>query len=306
VPAGSPAYEVVIVDNDALGSAGPVVAQAAGSQPAAAKWAAGATHGSVPGAAGPVPVRLVREPEANIAVARNRGVREASADLIAFIDDDFVVPPTWLGEVLQAMADPRTDVLLGDVRPFFEAAGGPSDRPAPGVAAAYTRAAPTKAGVVPVRADGYVAGARSGNAVLRRRCFAGAPPWFDPAFGRSGGEDSDFFMRLGRCRPRIIRSAEAFVQDFVPQERQSAAYLIARAAREGRNYARLVVKNSRRPVLRAIDLAGRGTAQAAGLSLWLLAGRLLPPERRLALAIRRGLALGKARLAGAAGDAPYR
>lgn len=300
-------FEIVVVDNDADGSARPVVD---GLEPAG------------------VAIRYVREPEANIAHARNRGVVEARGRAIAFIDDDFIVPAGWLGHVLAALADADVDVVLGDVRPIFEAADadattmapaiGAGADPiegfvwadaaaiAPGVAAAFTRGAAETAGRVPIRGDGHVPGGRSGNAVLRRHCFAGPPPWFDPAFGRSGGEDSDFFMRLGRRRPRIVRSAEAFVYDVVPKARQTPAYVRARARREGRNYARLVLKYSRRRWLSGINLIARGLLQAAGCGLRLGLGAWLPAEQRLAIGIRLHLALGKAMLAGAHRDVPYR
>jgi hypothetical protein len=200
------------------------------------------------------------------------------------------------------MRKTNADVLLGDVRPIFEGSGV-----TPGIARAFTRHAPSANGRVPVGRDGHTPGARSGNAILRRdTCFEEDGPWFDPAFGRSGGEDSEFFMRLGRRRPRIVASAEAYVCDFVPRARQTEAYIVGRAFREGRSYARLMQKNSERPRLKAVNLAVRGLIQAAHATLLLMAFPWLSGERRLELRIRRGLALGKAGLAGASRDVPYR
>jgi succinoglycan biosynthesis protein ExoM len=283
VPPGD-RYEIIVVDNDAAGSAAAIV--------------------DALDPAGGVALRYFTEPVANIALARNRGVREAGGVWVAFIDDDFVLPDGWLIAALRALRDSRADVLLGDVRPVFEGGSAPA-----GVVAAFTRQAPETAGLVPVQRSGYIPGARSGNAVLRREfCFREGEGWFDPAFGRSGGEDSEFFLRLGRRRPRIIASSDAFVFDFVPASRQSTGYLLARARREGRNYARLVLKNAPHPRLRAIDLAMRGLIQIVLVTLLLsvAAFRAASPERRLALRLRRALATGKAMLAGAAKDEPYR
>lgn len=276
-------YEIVVVDNDGERSAWPVVValQAESS----------------------IPLRYVEEPVANIAAARNLGVREALGTFVAFIDDDFVVPTDWLGAALRAFARSGADVVLGDVRPIFE--GGMS--PGVGVTAAYTRHAPEQGGRVLVRPDGYTPGARSGNAVLRRSfCFPEPEGWFDPTFGRSGGEDAEFFLRLGRRRPHIVASSEAYVFDFVPLARQSEDYLVARAEREGRNYARLVCKNARRPGWRAVDLVCRGVAQIVLHSMRLALWPGLSAEQRLELRIRRGLARGKAMMAGRAKDEPYR
>lgn len=276
-------YEIVVVDNDAQRSAGPVVA-ALEAETA-------------------VPLRYVHEPVANIATARNRGVREAVGTFVAFIDDDFIVPAEWMAAALRAFTRSGADVVLGDVRPIFEG----DVAPGAGVVAAYTRHAREHGGRVVVQADGYTPGARSGNALLRRSfCFVGGGGWFDPAFGRSGGEDAEFFLRLGRRRPHIVASREAFVFDFVPRSRQTEAYLVFRAEREGRNYARLVCKNARRPRWRALDLIARGVVQIVICSLRLSLAPVQSPERRLDLRIRRGLARGKAMIAGRAKDEPYR
>src|SRR5215212_8743208 len=46
--------------------------------------------------------RLVKHGERrNLNVARNTGVREARADLVAFLDDDVFVPPGWLDALVE-------------------------------------------------------------------------------------------------------------------------------------------------------------------------------------------------------------
>jgi glucosyl-dolichyl phosphate glucuronosyltransferase len=47
-------------------------------------------------------LRLVREDELGLTPARRRGVREASAPWIAFVDDDNLVEPGWLDAITQA------------------------------------------------------------------------------------------------------------------------------------------------------------------------------------------------------------
>jgi GT2 family glycosyltransferase len=49
-----------------------------------------------------VPVRYMREDEPGLARARNRGLAEASGDLVAFTDDDVRVDASWLSELTQA------------------------------------------------------------------------------------------------------------------------------------------------------------------------------------------------------------
>jgi glycosyltransferase involved in cell wall biosynthesis len=61
------------------------------------------------------PVRLVRQPSAGAASARNRGVAEASSDLIAFTDADCFPEPGWLERGLGALEG--ADLVQGRVDP---------------------------------------------------------------------------------------------------------------------------------------------------------------------------------------------
>jgi glycosyltransferase involved in cell wall biosynthesis len=72
-------------------------------------------------------LRVVPGPGMGPAAARNRGWREATSPLIAFTDDDCVVTPAWLGELVAAadgaetIVQGRTDLAPGDaekVGPF--------------------------------------------------------------------------------------------------------------------------------------------------------------------------------------------
>jgi glycogen synthase len=60
-------------------------------------------------------IRVVRCPEANLAVARNLGVLAAEGEIVAFLDDDAAPEPDWL----QHLAAPYVDAAVGGV-------GGPT------------------------------------------------------------------------------------------------------------------------------------------------------------------------------------
>ena len=70
------AIELVIVDNDAIPTAKPVV--------------------DALRALSPYPVVYVHEPRAGVAYARNAAMTAASGDLISFNDDVFEAPQRWL------------------------------------------------------------------------------------------------------------------------------------------------------------------------------------------------------------------
>jgi GT2 family glycosyltransferase len=64
-------------------------------------------------------VRYVCEPRAGLNVARNLALREATGELIAFVDDDVVVDRCWLSGLIQACAEnPDAAAFTGLVLPY--------------------------------------------------------------------------------------------------------------------------------------------------------------------------------------------
>lgn len=65
--------------------------------------------------------RIVREPVLGLTPARKRGLREARAPIVVFVDDDNVLDPDYLEESLALMAsDPRIGAAGGRSFPSFE------------------------------------------------------------------------------------------------------------------------------------------------------------------------------------------
>jgi GT2 family glycosyltransferase len=63
-------------------------------------------------------LRYVAEPRPGLSVARNRGVSESEADVVAFTDDDVVADPGWLDWLLQPFREPAVGVSCGMVLPL--------------------------------------------------------------------------------------------------------------------------------------------------------------------------------------------
>jgi hypothetical protein len=63
----------------------------------------------------PRPITVVDNPRANLAVSRNLGIRAASGDVVAFIDDDAIPEPGWLEQAMPHFDDPEVAGVGGVV-----------------------------------------------------------------------------------------------------------------------------------------------------------------------------------------------
>src|SRR5690348_10184642 len=65
--------------------------------------------------------RHIRETELGIAIARQRGIKESTAELIVFVDDDNVLAPDYLSAVINICEQwPQLGVWGGSIAPKFE------------------------------------------------------------------------------------------------------------------------------------------------------------------------------------------
>jgi GT2 family glycosyltransferase len=62
---------------------------------------------------------MLREDRPGSSVARNRGIAETDAEIIAFTDDDVVVDPRWLDWLVAPFEDPAVDATTGMVMPLM-------------------------------------------------------------------------------------------------------------------------------------------------------------------------------------------
>ncbi len=198
--------ETIVIDNDADGSARSIVESRAHSLD---------------------PIRYAIEPRRNIAHARNRAVSEARGEWVMFIDDDEIADEAWIASFWKLLERGDFDGAFGPVLFRLDA----SVAPWLDVETFYARARhPTGTPAGP-------ADLRTGNAFLRRRLFD--EQRFDPAYGRSGGSDSELFGRMLKSGARFLWCDEARVVEFVPPERHRLGWLAQRAFRGGCVYTRI-------------------------------------------------------------------
>lgn len=226
-------------------------------------------------------LRYVHAPARNISVARNACLDAAEGALLAFIDDDERATPNWIAALLDRLSETGADAVLGPAVACY-----PADAPAWAVRADLHSTRPPIIDTAAIR-TGY-----SCNVLLRLAAFAGLR--FDPALGRSGGEDDLFFAEAVRRGARIAYAPAAIVDDPVPPARLDLRWLLRRSFRNGQTYARTrLADGAGRARLAPVAAAKAALCLAgAGVTLW-------SPVRWRRLAVRGALHLGAcARYAG--------
>jgi succinoglycan biosynthesis protein ExoM len=201
--------ELIVIDNDAAGSARQIVEE---------RVAQGA----------PFRVHYEIQPVKNISITRNKTVEGASGDWLAFIDDDERAPPEWLERLLEAADRFSADGVLGPVIPLV-----PPTAPAwirRGRFYDYYRV-PTGT-VVPAPKM------RFGNVLVRGAYVRAVPGPFDPELGLTGGEDGDLLARVVQLGAKIVWCDEANVDEPVESGRLSLPWLMRRALSGGQDFAR--------------------------------------------------------------------
>jgi hypothetical protein len=169
--------------------------------------------------------------------ARNTGVEAASADLVAFVDDDAEPSPGWLAGLAAGFQDPRVVAVGGDAEPVWE--GTPPvwfpDEYLWVVGCSYRGMAH----------EGSVRNPLGCNMAFRREVLA-TVGGFDQLLGRIGNvpfglEETELCVRLIKADPsaRIVMVPDAAVRHHVPPGRQRPAYFFQRCFYEGVGKAQL-------------------------------------------------------------------
>lgn len=198
-------------------------------------------------------IRYVHERNSGVVHARNRGVQEAHGNYVIFLDDDEVPQPGWLDAWL-GQANGVTDMSFGRITPRHlgpcpAALAGQIDR-------LFSR---EMGGATGTDISEFWAYLGTGNAMFHRdRCLAGVQP-FDLRFNARGGEDIWLIRGLMAKGQRLLWNREALVDELVPTDRMTLAFLTARKFNQGQ--------------LRCIFVYGDGGVQGVlRVSLWMLAG----------------------------------
>lgn len=198
----APDIKIVIVDNDAEGSAKDVVENAV-------KYTK-------------FPIIYAIEPQKGLAYARNKTIELAGdVDFVAIVDDDEIVSKNWLDELLHVQQKYDADVVSGPVIPRFKVT--PPEWVVKGRFFERPR----------FNTGEKIDMARTGNVLIRKNVLEMFSPPFDYNFNLTGGEDTFLFKKIHLINKKIVWSDDAIIEEWVPKERMSIWWLLRRSFRAG-------------------------------------------------------------------------
>jgi succinoglycan biosynthesis protein ExoM len=199
-----PEIEVFVADNDPKGRAGCAVVE---DLKASFRFPISATTVEPPG------ISAVRN--AILDEARRRNV-----DFIAMIDDDETASVEWLDQLLRAQKSTGAGVVGGPVTQLF-----PESVPG------WFRIAFER----PFKPNGPIELVDATGNILMSCAALKASGWpqFDPAYGLSGGGDTEFFLRARQLGIGFGWTNEAVAAETVEVERLNIGWVLRRSYRHG-------------------------------------------------------------------------
>ena len=218
------------------------------------------------------PVRYVQETRQGLSHARNRGVKAALADIVAFLDDDAEAERGWLSGLLEAYGKhPDIWAVGGRILPIWHTC----ERPEWWTEDYLAWLSLIDWGDAP-RALTWPERILGTNCSFRKSVFREFG-YFDPRLGRRGKallghEETEIQQRIHLENKVVFYTPDSVVRHHVPAERLSEEYILRRQFGAARSKMALIRKRQGyRPAVLEAVAAGRRLGR---VSLVLAAGVL--------------------------------
>lgn len=176
----------------------------------------------------PSRLRYVCETNVGLSYARNRGIKEASGNIVAFVDDDVLFDKSWLNELLKAFNDHQEiSCAGGNSIPKFAA-----DQPGWLTKDVFSVFGSTGSGdhdklmIFPEHPFGL-------NMAFRKDVFAQVGD-FNIKFGQNKkkfliyNDERELFYRISRGGLKVFYASKAILYHRIPKDRATKNYLLKR------------------------------------------------------------------------------
>lgn len=174
-------------------------------------------------------VRYVFESAQGLSSARNKGVKEAKGEILAFTDDDVIVSPSWLKNIVETFEQYCADCVFGRIKPLCDESVLPvwlrRDRRL-WVALSLLDYGDNRR-IITNRNESM----NGANFALKKEVFT-VIKGFRTDLGVNGnkhyiGEETDIFARLLKQGRKIVYAPDATVIHKIPIERRSKKYFFS-------------------------------------------------------------------------------
>ena len=239
-------------------------------------------------------LKLVEFDAPNISAARNAGLAEAAGEIVAFVDDDAVPEPSWLGHLAGPFADPGVAAtggfVLGRNGISFQWTARAVNRLAETVALETAGHDPFE----PVPPSGFVPKTEGTNCAFRRDVLARLGG-FDPAF-RFYLDETDVNLRLASAGARTVIVPRALVHHSYAGSARRAADRTPRDLTEIGASAAVFLRKHAHAEDHEAALTAFAAAQRRALVRHMVAGGLEPRDvGRLLQGLAAGIQTGQGR-----------
>jgi len=189
---------------------------------------------------------VVASTDNNIAIGRNTVFDHAQHDLVALIDDDEFPTPAWLVHLVDTLQRNQCGVVAGPALPLYL-----FDTPK-WIRSLDLHRANGK------QTDQRIDNCPTANVLIDSRRIVGE--LFNTDYGKSGGEDSEFFLRQRDANVDMRWSNEAVVYEYIPASKSTTRYMIKRSILQGALNRRILTTRG--------DIASQPTFVARSLAVF--------------------------------------
>lgn len=197
-------------------------------------------------------IRYIAESEKGLSAARNTGIKQTKAEIIAFIDDDAIADPDWLSSILEIYEkEPDAWAVGGKVKPLW------SVDPPDWFDDTMLRSLSIVDWGNEIRPLIWPERLIGTNFSFRREVFEKIG-FFDTQLGRKGSlllgnEDTEIQERIHELGKYVYYTPHAIVQHHIPPERLTKKYFFDRSYGTGRSQAILAHRDGKKiPIVRVL------------------------------------------------------